>query len=196
MHNQPLEARLLGDPTGAPLAVRRDGPVLLITVPAAASDPAASVVALDLSGPADVRPVPIASGADGRITLRASDAEIHGSTARYVSQPGVDAIGFWTDASDWVSWPVRIEKPGRYALEIVYGCETGQGGGRYEVSIADQSLAAAARDTEGWAKYVTESIGTLLLGRTGTETVSVRLQFKPGVAVMDLSEVRLAPIGD
>jgi hypothetical protein len=110
-----------------------------------------------------------------------------------LSQPGVEAIGFWTDKNDWVSWPVRIEKPGRYQLEVVYGCEKGQGGGRYVVSIADQSLTVTARDTGGWAKYVTEPIGILVLPHAGTGTVSVRLQSKPGVAVMDLSEVRLTP---
>ena len=35
---------------------------------------------------------------------------------------------------------MRIEKPGWYQLEVVFGCEKGQGGGRFVVSIADPSL--------------------------------------------------------
>ncbi len=54
-------------------------------------------------------------------------------------------------------------------------------------------MTATARDTGGWAKYVTELIGTLVVPHAGEGTVSVRLQSKPGVAVMDLSEVRLIP---
>lgn len=190
--NDAQGAFLLSDTRRGALATSRGEEALVLRVPSAPPDPHVSVVVVDIGGPVRIAPFVIRPDATGQLTLHARDADLHGTTVRYPSGGGQESIGFWTNIDDWVSWPIRLDKPGKYRVEINYGCDRGQGGGEYAVQIADQELVAKAQDTGGWFQRVTQAVGDVNVA-AGAHTLAIRLKTKPGIAVMDLVHVTLQP---
>ena len=62
----------------------------------------------------------IAAGADGRIVPAAETASLFGYSPafRIRNKDKVISIGGWTDWDDYVTWDVRVGKPGSYTVEI------------------------------------------------------------------------------
>jgi hypothetical protein len=55
---------------------------------------------------------------DGRIVFSARDARVTGAKARLEEHPGNARIGFWTDASDTVSWSRKASRWGMYYVRM------------------------------------------------------------------------------
>ncbi len=173
LKNTVEEAYLLADPKRASLAVSQNEDGVTVTLPEEAPDKIASVVVLEISGPADVAPYSIPQAADGSLTFPAVDATIHGNTARYDGDPGKDDIGYWTNAQDWVAWNFSIKKPGAFEVEVTYACENGAAGSDFTVEVAGKKLAGKVEATGAWGKYVTKNLGRIDLA-AGRQTLAVR----------------------
>jgi hypothetical protein len=137
---------------------------------------------------------PVRQAADGTVTLHARVATVHGTTVRYEPQPNKNTIGYWTKVDDWVSWDFEIAKPGRFKVEILQGCGQGSGGSEVDFSAAEQTLKVTVKDTGGFQNFENREIGEFKLGEPGRYTLKVKPKTKPGVAVMDLREVKFTPI--
>jgi alpha-L-fucosidase len=188
------QAYLLADQKRLPLVLSQMKDNVIIRLPAQAPDGIASVVVLSIAGSADVAPYAVVPAADGSITLPAVDATVHGKTARYDSERGQDNIGYWTDASDWVSWDCIIKKPGTYTVEIVFACVDGNAGSEYLVEVAGKKLAGKVEGTGGWNKFVTKPLGRVSLDAAGRQTLAVRASTMPNGAVMNLKAIVLKPV--
>jgi arylsulfatase A-like enzyme len=132
---------------------------------------------------------------DGSIVLPASRVEIHGNQVRYEPQPHKNTVGYWTKADDWVSWDFLVERPGEYEVNILQGCGPGSGGSQVAFEAAGQTLEITVIETRGFQDFLARKIGTLRFEKPGRYRLAVRPQSKPGVAVMDLREVTLRPVG-
>lgn len=137
--------------------------------------------------------VPTQQAADGSLTLAASTADVHGVMLRFEPLPHKNTLGFWVRADDWASWEFQIAKPGRFRVEILQGCGTGSGGSEVDFLVAGQTLAVTVEETGGFQSFVRREIGTVKIDQPGRYTLAVKPRKKPGVAVMDLREVRLVP---
>jgi alpha-L-fucosidase len=174
------------------------GPALVLERPARL-DPLATVVALHLAGPAEVEATTQALRPDtqGMLTLRAKDAEIHGQHAQLQGQGENENIGYWTSASDFLTWSIDGIKPGRYTVEVSYACEPGSAGAEYHVAVGDADARREVRgkvaNTGSWETFRIETIGEIELA-AGRRTVQVKPLSKPGDGVMNLRWVRLMPI--
>jgi alpha-L-fucosidase len=193
LRNEVSGAVLISDPTKRALGTAREGDDLVVSLPAAAPDPDVSVVALDLLGEPDVVVALPRQADDGTLVLRAADAEIHGATAHYEYGGGKDNVGFWTDASDWVSWVFEATRPGRYDVVVDYACDRGTGGASYVVAIGKNDVRGSVNETGSWTAFQREIIGTLDVTAAGRATLAVRPIAKPGPAVMNLRAVELHP---
>jgi alpha-L-fucosidase len=192
LSNHASQAYLLADSQHTPLPCSSDAETLTIQLPAASPDSIASVIVVDIKGDLKIVQPRLRAGADGAVHLHARDAELHGATIRYDGQTGRESIGNWTNSNDWVSWPIQVDKPGAFRVEVVYGCEKGQGG-EYVVEVDGQRLTAKARETEGWFVRTTDNLGAVKLDAGDKHTLTIRLKSKPGLAVMDLQGVTLKP---
>jgi hypothetical protein len=140
---------------------------------------------------------PIPQSADGSVTLPARLAVVHGTTIRYEPQPHKNTIGYWTKAKDWVSWDFQILKPGKFDVELWQACGKGSGGSAYTVTFGEQTLADTMPETgPSFTNWVRRTLGTVNLGNSGRYTVEVKALKKPGLAVMDLREIKLSPHAD
>ena len=135
--------------------------------------------------------VPNPQDPDGSVTLPAKSADVHGIMLRFEPLPHKNTLGYWVRADDWASWEFQITRPGKFRVEILQGCGAGSGGSEVEFAIGEQKLAITVEETGGFQNFVRREIGTLKFDQPGRYTLVVKPIKKPGVAVMDLREVRL-----
>jgi len=135
----------------------------------------------------------VVQAADGSVTLHARDVIIHGVQVQYEPKPQKNTVGFWTHASDTVSWLFTVSKPGKFDVEILQGCGKGQGGSTAKIELAGQELPLTVQDTGHFQNFVPRVIGTVTLDHQGSYQLKVIPTHKAGVAIMDLRQVRLLP---
>lgn len=155
---------------------------------------AATPAAADESKPEAKKPKVIRQAEDGEVLLHARDVAIHGTTVRYEPQPHKNTVGYWTKVEDWVSWDFALSRPGTFQVEILQGCGKGSGGAEVEFSVGRQTLKTTVKDTGGFQNFAPRDIGELQLEKPGRYTLSVKPKTKPGIAVMDLRQVKLTPV--
>lgn len=131
--------------------------------------------------------------ADGSIGLHSRDAFVHGRNLRYEPQPHKNTIGYWTILEDWAHWDFEVTTPGRYRVEALQGCGKGSGGAEVAFAIGDQQLTMTVEDTGNFQNFIRRELGEVTLS-AGRQTLTVKPQRKPGVAVMDLQAVKLVPM--
>ena len=163
-----------------------------VKLPAKAPDKIASVVVLEIEGPADVAPYAIPQAKDGSVKLPAVDATIHGTTAKHDSAQGAENIGFWTNVQDWVDWDLSIKTPGTFEVQITYACQDPDAGSEFTVEVGGKKLTGKVEATGGWTKFVTKTLGRIQIA-AGRQTLAVRPTAMPKGAVMDLKAVELKP---
>jgi alpha-L-fucosidase len=191
------KACLLADP-GKTLEVTsgRDG--AQISVPAAAPDPSASVVVLEIEGPPRVLEFGLRQAADGTVKLLAEDAELKGSGVQLEEIGGRSNVGFWHNAEDYIRWAVKINQPGTFNVELDYSCEPGSAGNEYKVAVDGHEVTSRVEATRGWNRFATTNLGHIKLERAGLAVVAVKpLGSKVnGEGLMNLRSVTLIPAGN
>jgi arylsulfatase A-like enzyme len=138
--------------------------------------------------------VPNPQAADGRVTLPAATAEVHGAMLRFEPLPHKNTLGYWTHADDWASWEFDLGRPGTFEVEALVGCGKGSGGSTVVFRVGDRSLTLRVPETGGFQAFEPVRLGRLTLDRPGRHTLEVRATAKPGPAVMDLRQVTLTPV--
>lgn len=129
----------------------------------------------------------------GPVVLHARDAKVHGTVLRYEPQPFKNTLGWWSNPADWVEWRVDLARGGRYRVDFVQGCGTGSGGSEVEFQVGAHRFVTQVVETGGFQNFQRRTLGEAAL-EAGPLTVTVRPIRKPGVAVMDLPEMRLEPL--
>ena len=131
---------------------------------------------------------------DGSILLHSRQAVTHGPMLRYEPEPNKNTLGYWVRKEDWASWDFRVEKPGRYKVEILQGCGPKSGGSEVEFRVGEQAHRITVVETKHFQDFLEREIGTFTFDEAGEYQLTVRPQSKPGLAVMDLRRVMLTPV--
>jgi hypothetical protein len=127
------------------------------------------------------------------LDLSAAAATLAGRALRCVEDVGGRPVLIdWTDPSEHPAWDLHVAEGGTYAVEIRYACPDESAGSTYTVGVrSGEELIATVRNTGAW----TSSSPWLPLGRIelppGRSTLSVRARDLVGLAVMNLSGVRV-----
>lgn len=131
---------------------------------------------------------------NGTIVLPAATADVHGTMLRYEPLPHKNTLGYWVNAEDWASWEFDVQQPGAFAVEALVGCGNGSGGSDVEFRFGTETLRLKVPETGGFQAFRPQNLGELTLPRAGRLRLEVHATRKPGLAVMDLREVRLTPV--
>jgi hypothetical protein len=168
---------------------------LLVKMPA--QKPCDLAYALKITA-AELNPAPvvydgsITARADGRFVLPAAEAALHGATPQYEHTATKDQIGCWAKAEDFVSWTIKLPKPGAFAVEVTYSCAAP--GSAFTVEAGGQALTGRSLSTGSWADYRTDKLGALKLDKPGTITLAVKPGNDPKWKVIGLKSVILTPM--
>ena len=173
--------------------------VLSIELPARRPNPHVSVVALELGAPPKVDPAPLQQP-DGKVKLLPSMARLHlPRRGRRLALSHSGVVENWHNKANWVSWEMKVLRPGRYLLRLVTGTlRYTQGhsmGHRVELTVGRSRLVRLLRADEKLqtprARYFPETasrLGTVRIDHPGTVEVKLKvLQFnksaRPGLAL-------------
>jgi alpha-L-fucosidase len=171
-----------------------DGKAITITLPESARDPIDTIVVIDSNRDLDGINLPFpASRArieGDEAALSAVDAQATGKI-RFEEEPK-NALGFWSDPKDQVSWLIEAPAGGDYDVEITYACDKGSGGSDFEVACGSSKAGGKVQETGDWASFRTIALGTLQLP-TGASEITVRARSKPSSAqgIMNLRQLKL-----
>jgi alpha-L-fucosidase len=175
LKNDIRRAYLLADQT--PLEARRQDADVIISLPAAPSDPINSVVVLKVDGALDVEsPLP-ALGDDGVLVLSADTAYIHnneGSRQARVQQreDTPNNIGYWTDENAWVEWSFEVDQPGQY--EILAELAVQQERSRFCIELTGRQKSVEVLSTGSYYRYANRPLGTFHIDEAGEYTLSIK----------------------
>lgn len=167
---------------------------LVVTLPA--QKPCDLAVAFQISA-GDLNPVSvvydgrITPRADGSFGLPAAEATIHGETPKYEHNESQDQIGCWAKAEDFVSWDIKLKKPGAFAVEVTYSCDAP--GSAFTVEAGGNTVTGTSAFTGSWETYRTDRLGTLKLDQPGPVTVFVKPRSDPKWKAIGLKSVTLTP---
>ena len=191
MTGQVKRAYLLANRRRA-LKVTQETGGIAIALPATAPDKIATVVVLDVTGDVSAMEVRLSQADNGSIVLDAVNCSVKGSSARLEGSPAQN-VGYWVDANDYVQWEVEVTKPGEFAAEITYSCSPDTAGAEFAVACGESSTRGKVEATGGWGDYRTMALGKIKIDKPGQAIITVKPITKPGMAVMNLRKVRLAP---
>ena len=186
---------LLG--SDAPLKWEQTDSALVITLP----DKVVSkyTFAVRITG-ADLKPAPLPGAqssvttpdAQGRLTLDASHADLHGDQVAVETRGDHTNIGFWDKASDSVSWTANFAKPGAYAVSIETAAQNADT--PVVIELAGDTIEGVAPKTGSWDSFRTSELGQIQVKEAGKQTVTVRPKDSASWHAINLTRVILSPV--
>jgi alpha-L-fucosidase len=193
LKNTVRKAHLLADRSQA-LPVRRAAKDVVVTLPARAADPDATVVALELDGPPSVEPWTIGPAADGRLDLPVYLADIQsamGQRAYLDYFYRTTMLANWQNVNDYPEWSFSTAKPGTYEVRASYASMWG-GQAAYEVEVDGQKLAAKTQSSPSVYFPATFAVGKVTLP-AGAHTLRVKIASIANNHAMNLEKIVLVP---
>jgi alpha-L-fucosidase len=134
---------------------------------------------------------PIAPDAQGKVTLDAGEAEMHGNQVQTEKRGERENIGFWDRADDWVSWTVRFPKAAAY--EVTACCAAQAGASELSLEAAGQTLTGQAPQTKSWEDYKPVSLGKLEIKAAGDQVLRLRPRDAKTWRALNVTTVTLTP---
>ena len=134
---------------------------------------------------------PITPNEQGDVVLPAHAAVTHGKLLRFEPQPHKNTVGYWANVDDWCEWNFKIDRPGRFTVHVLQGCGKGHGGSEVDIVVGDAKVSCVVEDTGHFQNFKPRNIGEIEIKTAGEHSLQIRAKQKPGVAVMDVREVRL-----
>ncbi|HEV3301399.1 MAG TPA: hypothetical protein VG055_17235 [Planctomycetaceae bacterium] len=149
------------------------------------------------SGKSDVRPADTA--ADGSITLSTDLAVVTGQISRHeISRDGSSRhdsiIDNWRHLGDFVLFHFPLEKPGRYAVELIYSCDSANAGSTVQIQLADSTSILKVADTGGSVNYKPFRVGEANLPDAHWYNLKISPTEIAHETVMALKGVKLIPV--
>ena len=194
LKNNVRAAQLLTDKSRRLEVVAEEDGTLLKNLGARPEGEIDSIIALELAEPPRAVRRSIRAGADGSLVLLAADAKISGKQAR-LEQKGANPrnIGYWTDAKDTCSWLARLDKPGKYQVELEYSLDPNSKGSVIRIELGAAAVEVKLEPTRNFMDFRTIPVGEVTLS-AGELPAALRPVAKPGLAVMDLRRITLKPV--
>jgi len=172
-----------------------DGTVQTVQLPTERPSDIDSVVALRFETVPEVVDlgVIVTQSDDGSTVLKAFDANIRGTRAKYEGRGASGHIGYWTNPDDYLEWTMVLNEGGTFAVMITYACEPESAGADYQVIVGERELAGTVEDTGSGKKFRTRFLGRMRL-RKGRYTATVKPETVAHDAVMNLKQIKLVPM--
>jgi hypothetical protein len=129
---------------------------------------------------------------DHSISLMPAKARLVGGQLQLKHLAGGDsAIGFWSNASDYLEWADVAIKPGSYEVQLTYGCAHNTPN-EFVFAAGEQTLRGKTESTGSWSQYTTVSLGRVTLAADRT-TFSLKA-VAADQGLMDFKRIRLTPV--
>ncbi|HTL55914.1 MAG TPA: alpha-L-fucosidase [Candidatus Limnocylindrales bacterium] len=149
---------------------------LSVKLPAQKLSPYTS--ALKITG-TDLKPVPLKDESaviqqdhEGNLLLGAASADIHGDQVNTEERDGQTNLGFWDKPADWVSWKVRVQKPGKFAVSA--SIATINEGAEVALEAGQGKVTGPIPRTGDWGTFQVADLGQIYISEQGEQTIKLR----------------------
>jgi hypothetical protein len=154
-----------------------------------------SEVTLELRGARAAAAAPVGvveQSPNGSISAFASEAVPHGAAiqTRWIEDDLF--VSHWSNPADWVSWRLRVSKPGTFEAELDYACDDAQAGSAFTLGVGEKSLAGKVEGTQGAARGF--KLGRLEITAAGDVELTLKCAARAKDWVMNVRSVRLTPV--
>lgn len=126
----------------------------------------------------------------GALVLSADAAEIHGDKLNTEERDDEMNLGFWDNPAEWVSWRVRVDKPGKYNISA--SVATINDGAELALVAGPNQTTVRIPTTGDWGVFKVVNLGQLQLGG-GDQVITVRPQDASTWKAINLRFVKFAP---
>jgi alpha-L-fucosidase len=116
--------------------------------------------------------VAIEQDKQGNLLLSAEAAEIHGEQVNTEERDGQTNLGFWDKPSDWVSWKVRVQTPGTFA--VTASVATINDGAELALEADGQNATGHVPRTGDWGAFQIANCGQLQISGAGEHVIKLR----------------------
>ena len=171
------DVRLLGHPGKLTWSQTSQG--LAVNLPA--QKPCDYVYGLHIRG-RGLTPVPfvelpnvVEPRSEGVIILTPDTATLQGDSPEVESKAGLFDIGYWSNASDTVSWDFDVKSPGVYEVTMDTSCAD-NAESKFTLEAAGQTLSGANISTGSWDTFKKNVIGTITFSTVGKQTLTIKPQ--------------------
>jgi len=195
LESLPTQGQILGMPgiQKSPAKSARGG-ALIKGLPPKPTNPladAAAVVALDFDEAPVVAPYRVYSAADGSFNLEPADASVKAAKYHDNEMYKRSNIDSWKAESS-ATYPLQVEKAGKYSVEIEVATDRMKENAKYLVSIGDVELACVVTPTGGPKDWKDQALGSIELPEGQVE---LKLQCKSIVkkGVVKIAAISLKP---
>jgi hypothetical protein len=133
---------------------------------------------------------------DGSVMLHAYQAETHGEKLRFEPQPHKNTVGYWTAPTDYAVWQLSIDQPGLFAVEVLQGCGSGQGGSEALLTLrhderTDAELTFQTVDTGHFQNFRWLHIGIIRVSDAGRFQLRIEPKRIAHAALLDVRAIHL-----
>jgi len=165
-----------------------------VTVPVEGpADAASTVVALEFAGEIATDGARLLDGRELPNLLRAFDAELRGDGFKYGDGKAPRAyVSNWTSKDQAVVWPVRLNEPAAFEVEIRYTNAAAADGGSFVLEAGGKKLSVTVKSSARESDIHTEKLGRLELA-AGAFELRVKAEAIAGKELMRLFAVTLRP---
>src|SRR5206468_10588644 len=87
-----------------------------------------------------------------------------------------------------------VTQPGAFEVEVWQGCGKGQGGSDAEVEVGGEKFDFVVEETGHFQNFAPRHLGQVNLRKPETHSLAIRAMRKQAGAVMDVQQIRLAPV--
>ncbi len=131
-------------------------------------------------------------GAGGDLVLSAKAAVLHGDGIRFETLNGIEDVGWWDFDTQWLSWKIALEGPGRYEATLRYS-RPGTASVKLDLAIGDTVLHCTAAGTGGWKQWKSIPLGTITLPAGKTTTCTLKAIDPPSKGIINFVSLKLVP---
>ncbi len=182
------------------------GKGIVIALPSKPTNPHASVIQIEVSGPTDFEKVRPGQQADRNLTLEPNEACLHSNsetTLKVEMKDGKENIGNWLRDKSWIYWEFRISTPGRFKLSTEIAAVR-DGAFTFQLKDIQKTEAPKRAAEDGHQIFVADEFAALpgydkhevAFASTGDENTFVPLELgmleitRPGVCVLEIRPVK------
>ena len=195
LKNNVTSAYLLKDKSTG-LSVKREEEQISIKLPPEAPDDPLSVLVLELDGTPIAAPPVVIQDEKGSVELNYLTVKTSGKTLTRFNRKGGFHISKWTGPGDAAEWLIKIDKPGKFRVNITYAANKEWEGKQYEISAGNSLVRQSVVHTGDWYNYHEFPAGYLEIPETGEIRLTIRPEVQSDTYLMYLKSIRLDPVQD
>lgn len=138
---------------------------------------------------------------DDSIMLHAYQATTFGEKLRFEPQWYKNTVGYWTVATDYATWKLRVNEPGTYSVAVLQGCGKGQGGSDAVISLRRENkvhteLDFQTVDTGHFQNFRWNHLGLIDIDQNGSFELRINAKRIAHNALFDVRAIHLVKQAD